>query len=120
MIRPPPRSTRTDTLFPSTTLFRSVPHADHAAIPRPAFSHAGSRPAPALAAARRLYGRHARHAVRDGLLGTTRRFHEPGAAVDLGLAPRPGGVLGRHRHRRARRLHLRAPDVGREIGRAHV
>src|SRR3546814_3900854 len=39
MIRRPPRSTRTDTLFPSTTLFRSVPrlgercieigHADH-------------------------------------------------------------------------------------------
>src|SRR3546814_8477967 len=31
MIRPPPRSTRTDTLFPYTTLFRSVvdaqPHA---------------------------------------------------------------------------------------------
>src|SRR3546814_14606412 len=27
MIRRPPRSTRTDTLFPYTTLFRSVPHA---------------------------------------------------------------------------------------------
>src|SRR3546814_13134929 len=27
MIRPPPRSTRTDTLFPDTTLFRSVQHA---------------------------------------------------------------------------------------------
>src|SRR3546814_12774236 len=26
MIRPPPRSTRTDTLFPSTTLFRSPRH----------------------------------------------------------------------------------------------
>src|SRR3546814_1682065 len=26
MIRRPPRSTRTDTLFPYTTLFRSVPH----------------------------------------------------------------------------------------------
>src|SRR3546814_14884037 len=26
MIRPPPRSTRTDTLFPYTTLFRSHPH----------------------------------------------------------------------------------------------
>src|SRR3546814_7033106 len=29
MIRRPPRSTRTDTLFPYTTLFRSVPGADH-------------------------------------------------------------------------------------------
>src|SRR3546814_11521062 len=28
MIRPPPRSTRTDTLFPYTTLFRSPPPAD--------------------------------------------------------------------------------------------
>src|SRR3546814_19810176 len=27
MIRPPPRSTRTDTLFPYTTLFRSLAHA---------------------------------------------------------------------------------------------
>src|SRR3546814_238184 len=26
MIRPPPRSTRTDTLFPYTTLFRSAPY----------------------------------------------------------------------------------------------
>src|SRR3546814_829376 len=30
MIRRPPRSTRTDTLFPYTTLFRSTIHADEA------------------------------------------------------------------------------------------
>src|SRR3546814_6281670 len=30
MIRRPPRSTRTDTLFPYTTLFRSLPHASDA------------------------------------------------------------------------------------------
>src|SRR3546814_10418484 len=30
MIRRPPRSTRTDTLFPYTTLFRSRPHPDGA------------------------------------------------------------------------------------------
>src|SRR3546814_19113288 len=35
MIRPPPISTRTDTLFPYTTLFRSHPsHAEDAPIPR--------------------------------------------------------------------------------------
>src|SRR3546814_12948677 len=44
MIRRPPRSTRTDTLFPYTTLFRSAPRqeaffapvveAEHAAAPR--------------------------------------------------------------------------------------
>src|SRR3546814_3904240 len=37
MIRRPPRSTRTDTLFPYTTLFRSrfdeVGHLEHAALP---------------------------------------------------------------------------------------
>src|SRR3546814_8157501 len=32
MIRRPPRSTRTDTLFPYTTLFRSPPIADVAAL----------------------------------------------------------------------------------------
>src|SRR3546814_17861392 len=31
MIRRPPRSTRTDTLFPYTTLFRSLPRADRGA-----------------------------------------------------------------------------------------
>src|SRR3546814_12493964 len=30
MIRPPPRSTRTDTLFPDTTLFRAQAHAARA------------------------------------------------------------------------------------------
>src|SRR3546814_18911131 len=33
MIRRPPRSTRTDTLFPYTTLFRSHPRAHPAATP---------------------------------------------------------------------------------------
>src|SRR3546814_15116068 len=32
MIRRPPRSTRTDTLFPYTTLFRSVAHAGLAGV----------------------------------------------------------------------------------------
>src|SRR3546814_1078720 len=36
MIRRPPRSTRTDTLFPYTTLFRSHPHhRPHWTAPRP-------------------------------------------------------------------------------------
>src|SRR3546814_9383379 len=46
MIRPPPRSTRTDTLFPYTTLFRSE------RPPRPASRRAVHRPAPAAAHAR--------------------------------------------------------------------
>src|SRR3546814_11808654 len=37
MIRRPPRSTRTDTLFPYTTLFRSIAVHDHRAF-RPQFA----------------------------------------------------------------------------------
>src|SRR3546814_4168411 len=42
MLRRPPRSTRTDTLFPYTTLFRSV--RDQA--PGPCSGYAGSEPIP--------------------------------------------------------------------------
>src|SRR3546814_14596333 len=35
MIRRPPRSTRTDTLFPYTTLFRSPPHQNNGLIMSP-------------------------------------------------------------------------------------
>src|SRR3546814_2262509 len=37
MVRRPPRSTRTDTLFPSTTLFRSLPYACGEVAARPLF-----------------------------------------------------------------------------------
>src|SRR3546814_3261065 len=70
MIRRPPRSTRTDTLFPYTTLFRSLP-----AILLPAedpfrdavhhiFAVGMERhPAGALQRLQRLHGRHHLHAV---------------------------------------------------------
>src|SRR3546814_7020977 len=41
MIRRPPRSTRTDTLFPYTTLFRSGVHAEAAVAPTGPFLFAG-------------------------------------------------------------------------------
>src|SRR3546814_3243830 len=41
MIRRPPRSTRTDTLFPYTTLFRSVADIDHARVLAGALDHPG-------------------------------------------------------------------------------
>src|SRR3546814_7346058 len=57
MIRPPPRSTRTDTLFPYTTLFRAVA-ARGARLPRlwrrlPAADHPRAAPGDPLAAAAR-------------------------------------------------------------------
>src|SRR3546814_15559394 len=39
MIRRPPRSTRTDTLFPDTTLFRSLPARAHVHLSDPAGLH---------------------------------------------------------------------------------
>src|SRR3546814_10140303 len=39
MIRRPPRSTRTDTLFPYTTLFRSVDRSSHRALPDDRLRH---------------------------------------------------------------------------------
>src|SRR3546814_2260617 len=53
MIRRPPRSTRTDTLFPYTTLFRSPPaprtarHSGAAASPCPGAKEPPDSPAPA-------------------------------------------------------------------------
>src|SRR3546814_9772358 len=43
MIRRPPRSTRTDTLFPYTTLFRSPQNAGVAQLVRAPACHAGGR-----------------------------------------------------------------------------
>src|SRR3546814_17686380 len=47
MIRRPPRSTRTDTLFPYTTLFRAVPVASGLAVERLNFNYAISGDQPA-------------------------------------------------------------------------
>src|SRR3546814_3035280 len=48
MIRPPPRSTRTDTLFPYTTLFRSPRHEQTAAHMADGFFRVSHRPAATL------------------------------------------------------------------------
>src|SRR3546814_5620268 len=48
MIRRPPRSTRTDTLFPYTTLFRSIPRARAAAARMRAWSACRCSESPSL------------------------------------------------------------------------
>src|SRR3546814_3609979 len=54
MIRRPPRSTRTDTLFPYTTLFRSArPRADRPRIPAQRTRRAPPLPPPTAGAERR-------------------------------------------------------------------
>src|SRR3546814_19851651 len=89
MIRPPPISTRTDTLFPYTTLFRSHPsHAEDAPIPRVLVAGrgcaAGAGRGPG--AARSLAGRRA--ALRAGCKT------EVGVGRLVVPAPRPGAVSG--------------------------
>src|SRR3546814_7283395 len=73
MIRRPPRSTRTDTLFPYTTLFRSL-HAQFRAIGHPALAGSrftpGRRPA-AAASARPRRDRRIRRAHARRNLGTS-------------------------------------------------
>src|SRR3546814_1506017 len=69
MLRRPPRSTRTATLFPSTTLFRSF-------LPDDGF----------LQAARRLADEHGALLVFDEVL-TAFRFHHGGVQTEYGVTP---------------------------------
>src|SRR3546814_3346332 len=91
MIRRPPRSTRTDTLFPYTTLFRSQP----AGV-------AGRLPAGGLPAARD--GPSRRHPVRRSYLGAEAQ-HDPAQAAEA-EAPR------RSRLSRAPSMSLRLVFMG--------
>src|SRR3546814_1644638 len=94
MIRRPPRSTRTDTLFPYTTLFRS-PHPHHLSLPP---VHGGGRAAerrPQFAVPFRSGGRRA-----DPAQCHLHRRAGRGAAV-LRRPARPGDDLGGLRRRRS-------------------
>src|SRR3546814_17526400 len=93
MIRRPPRSTRTDTLFPYTTLFRSRPRVAHAHRARPVFvmldvrhhphRHAGAVGPRQLRAAhdRRIGHAVGDHAVAPILEAGARRWVGPGSAL---------------------------------------
>src|SRR3546814_11065431 len=87
MIRRPPRSTRTDTLFPYTTLFRSKEARGRGRDRR-------ERPADA----------HRRSRILPALLRLHRRSDRPMAPARAGRAPPPA---------RARRRHSRSPRPAR-------
>src|SRR3546814_2312473 len=74
MLRPPPRSTRTDTLFPYTTLFRSYAAGDHDGDPERDRGRRADRdpdaPQPARSARR---GRHGRSVRARGQAAAVRR-----------------------------------------------
>src|SRR3546814_11808430 len=112
MIRRPPRSTRTDTLFPYTTLFRAHPRLGQRAALRAEIDHPG----------RGLVGR-----PRRGDAGAQRvdHHHHPGAAAEgavIDAAVVAFGVVARvPALPRQQPALLRAPDDAvAEIGREHV
>src|SRR3546814_16618503 len=100
MIRPPPRSTRTDTLFPYTTLFRS----GTAAVDKDSSGHRPARPAARRRREARRRGR--RQIARHGRPMAGRRWS---AAVVAGPAlwPWPAPV--------ARHLGARGGGAGRPV-----
>src|SRR3546814_508992 len=115
MIRRPPRSTRTDTLFPYTTLFRSQPRpagAGRGRLGRLGLRASAARLCRLQVAARqalplrRLAGRARRDRAQRGVDGD-RRLH--GAYVQVRCSD--GRTARPHRHRRARLQGL--PPVGR-------
>src|SRR3546814_11994011 len=110
MIRRPPRSTRTDTLFPYTTLFRSVGRlVEHQQVARPG-EQAGQQQARLLAAGQGL-DRLARLAFVEQEVLQVGHHVAYAAAHDAGVA------AVRRQHLPHRRLGSEAPAAP-EIGRA--
>src|SRR3546814_4533695 len=116
MLRLPPRSTRTDTPFPDTTLFRSPHPPNFPQIPQPlCLSHQLS----------------ARECLRPEItvfqLDAEIRIRITGEAAGDKVAPARQVVMHfrtarRHRHERERRQvrFLESPELATKIGRAHV
>src|SRR3546814_5121779 len=116
MIRRPPRSTRTDTLFPYTTLFRSIAGSDEAdlnthgpervgeEVPGAAVEAAGADDVVAAARDIEDHQRGSRLAVTDGQCRRA-AFQRGHALLEVGI----------------RRVHHAGVDVAPlQIGRAHV
>src|SRR3546814_13421742 len=113
MIRRPPRSTRTDTLFPYTTLFRSHPKPRGAKAYFPTSLHPGPR---------RLVGGGRGHGgLRDGGLHLTGALIDSGYQLAAIIGEDRGGFLGAGY---ADIETLLIDEIGRlavgKIGRAHV
>src|SRR3546814_15340456 len=121
MVRRPPRSTRTDTLFPYTTLFRSGGGAQPDANARAAGygpHHAGERdravhPAQMLVAGAEIVKLY-RIALRVGLAG-----HEHGGVADIMLLD-PDAVFQFYGPEAPRIRFIPGGIVDSEIGRAQV
>src|SRR3546814_10181218 len=119
MLRRPPRSTRTDTLFPYTTLFRSLP----ADLVRPSFSWGASAARSALfrPGGEKHHGARVKRFLDHRLVGNPRDLY--GRVGTLASYPwlttilRTGCASCLADHQICRFL---ASHLSREIGRAHV
>src|SRR3546814_3656466 len=145
MIRRPPRSTRTDTLFPDTTLFRSAVRAGRRGLRRAAgggfgievfalrlqtrgIDEIGGQDLADLLRLRlatHLHGHDAVGADRDALRAgrdlDTRLQRITAGRDDLALAVRLESTVARVRERAVRHLHLEeAATVDRDIERSEV
>src|SRR3546814_8530613 len=105
MIRRPPRSTRTDTLFPYTTLFRSLRHG-----------HCEAQ----VVADGSLARGGCMEPRRFGVDGVVEGDHTVLPAGDLRCSVHHDGGLLRRVRRRLVRLGTERNTAGEEIGRAHV
>src|SRR3546814_12816753 len=104
MIRRPPRSTRTDTLFPYTTLFRSGPGTQHAPIvERPRLPLVGE-PDDALRQPDAVVGLDAQGIVDDIAPAARQDLRLPVGAGRLGRQREPLGQP-RRQDRKSTRLH---------------
>src|SRR3546814_16225306 len=76
MIRRPPRSTRTDTLFPYTTLFRSAVHTEAVFVPGLVTMHVAALQVVVVVCKRERW--HQKHGGDAGFeqLGLSRLFHK--------------------------------------------
>src|SRR3546814_10590043 len=111
MIRRPPRSTRTDTLFPYTTLFRSaVEHHHQQRDAARLYRRHPVRPAvAALSSLRQLVAPRMAPVSRDRADRHPDRPHHPGRGGAIHRRRLPDGA---DRRRTARRAHVGAADRG--------
>src|SRR3546814_3089805 len=118
MIRRPPRSTRTDTLFPYTTLFRSLESAREALARRDVGAHGPALDAAKLDAALLRMIEAVDDVQHRGLAGAVR----PDDRQNLVLADRKGDVAERlhaaERERDVVDLEDRLADMLRAVGRS--
>src|SRR3546814_3649961 len=112
MIRGPPRSTRPDTLFPYTTLFRSEPGSYHSGIdiaPGAGASVVAPADGVVVLAGPPMFSLEGNLVIVDHGMGLNSAFlHLATVAVRAGQAVRQGQLIGT------------VGATGREIGRAHV